>query len=106
MYKTGPDGLSGNDDCGQMSAWFVWSALGMYPMNPAGGEYVFGYPLLDRAEIALPDGKRLRIAVSRRKGGTTTGIVSARWNGKEIPVRSIEHRQLMQGGLLEFAVND
>lgn len=106
MYKTGPDGLSGNDDCGQMSAWFVWSALGMYPMNPASGEYVFGYPLIDRAEVVLPEGKHLRIAVSRRKGGSTKGIASARWKGKGIPVRSISHRQLMQGGLLELAVND
>jgi predicted alpha-1,2-mannosidase len=58
MYKLGPDGLSGNDDCGQMSAWLVWTALGMYPMNPASGEYVFGYPLVDEAYVQLPNGQQ------------------------------------------------
>ena len=46
QYNTTPNGLSGNEDCGQMSAWYIWSAMGLYPMNPASTEYEFGRPLL------------------------------------------------------------
>lgn len=103
MYKTGPDGLIGNDDCGQMSAWYVWTALGMYPMNPAGGEYVFGYPLIDAATLQLPNGKTLRIEV-KRKHGNMASIKAIRFNGRQLPVRSIHHRQLLEGGILELEV--
>lgn len=103
LYKTGPDGLSGNDDCGQMSAWFVWSALGMYPMNPVGGDYVFGYPLADRAVIRLPNGKTLTVRVNR-KSGPVPAITAVRFNGRAIPVKSIGHNALLQGGLLEMDV--
>lgn len=104
MYKTGPDGLVGNDDCGQMSAWYVWTSLGMYPMNPAGGEYVFGYPLIDAASIQLPNGKKLNITVKRKKGGEKK-ITAIRFNGKEIPVRSIQHQMLLEGGNLLMEVS-
>lgn len=65
LYKTGPDGLSGNDDCGRMSAWLVWSVLGMYPMNPVGGDYVFGYPLVDRVAFRLSNGRMITVTVKR-----------------------------------------
>ena len=55
MYANAPDGLCGNEDCGQMSAWFVWSALGMYPVEPGSGEVVLGTPMFKRA-VVLPDG--------------------------------------------------
>jgi len=103
LYKTGPDGLSGNDDCGQMSAWLVWTVLGMYPMNPVGGDYVFGYPLVDRAALHLPNGKRLTVNVNRRSGSVPS-IMAVRLNGKSMPVRSVGHKQLLQGGVLEFDV--
>ena len=103
LYKTGPDGISGNDDCGQMSAWLVWSVLGMYPMNPVGGDYVFGYPLVDRAAIRLPNGKKLTVKVNRRSGAVPM-ITGVRLNGKALPVRSVSHRALLQGGVLEFDV--
>ncbi|WP_165957980.1 GH92 family glycosyl hydrolase [Segetibacter sp. 3557_3] len=96
VYKLGPDGLSGNDDCGQMSAWLVWTALGMYPMNPASGEYVFGYPLVDEAMIALPNGKRLSIKVSKASSGEKR-IKKVSLNGKTL-VTSITHQQLLSGG--------
>lgn len=99
LYKTGPDGLSGNDDCGQMSAWFVFSALGFYPMNPASGEYMFGLPLVDNAEIRLPGGRSFRVE-TRSAGGRRSRIVRAEWNGKEIPVISLRHEQLLKGGRL------
>ena len=53
MYANAPDGLCGNEDCGQMSAWFVWSALGMYPVEPGSGEVVLGTPMFKRA-VVLP----------------------------------------------------
>ena len=104
MYKTGPDGLSGNDDCGQMSAWYVWSCLGMYPMNPAGGEYVFGYPLVKKATILLPNKKQLLIEVKNAPPSTREGIKNIYLNGKKIPVTSISHQQLLAGGKLVIEV--
>jgi len=100
IYKTGPDGLSGNDDCGQMSAWYIWSSLGMYPMNPASGEYVFGYPLIENATIQLPNKKQLRLQVNKLDQGGKEGIASIEFNGKKMPVTVITHRQLLQGGKL------
>ncbi len=105
MYKTGPDGLTGNDDCGQMSAWLVWSSLGMYPMNPASGEYVFGYPLIKNAIIQLPGKKRLEILVKKIKHPNKEGIYRVKLNGKQLPIISITHQQLLAGGKLEFEVN-
>jgi predicted alpha-1,2-mannosidase len=103
MYKTGPDGLIGNDDCGQMSAWYIWTCLGMYPMNPASGEYVFGFPLIKQATVQLPNKKRLQVQVvkTNKKG---TGIASIEFNGKKIPVHSISHLQLLQGGKMIYYV--
>jgi len=104
MYKNGPDGLTGNDDCGQMSAWYIWSSLGMYPMNPAAGEYVFGYPLLKKATILMPDKKKLQIRVHKLNKKNEKGIQSVLLNGKSIPVVSISHQQLLQGGKLVYNV--
>ena len=104
IYKTGPDGLSGNDDCGQMSAWYLWSCLGMYPMNPASGEYVFGYPLIEKATVLLPNKKQLQIQVNKLNQKGKEGIVSIQFNGRQIPVSSIKHEQLMKGGELVFRI--
>lgn len=101
MYKTGPDGLIGNDDCGQMSAWYIWTSLGMYPMNPASSEYIFGYPLIESARIQLPNGKELKIEVKNKK--VKNGYISkVKLNGKEIPISSIQHKQILEGGTLSF----
>ena len=105
LYRLGPDGLSGNDDCGQMSAWLVWTMLGMYPMNPASGEYVFGYPLLKEATIKLPNNKSLLIKVDKiKKQGETARIYKIIFNGKTIPVISITHKEMLKGGVLELDV--
>ncbi len=61
MYANAPDGLCGNDDCGQMSAWYIFSALGFYPVCPGSDEYALGSPLVKSAEIDLGDGKTLKI---------------------------------------------
>ncbi len=101
MYKTGPDGLVGNDDCGQMSAWYIWSCLGMYPMNPASGEYVFGVPLINSATINLPNKKQLQIEV-KESGKKGIGLKKVELNGVSIPIKFITHNQLMQGGKLVY----
>ena len=75
LYKDKPDGLSGNEDVGQMSAWYIFSALGFYPVNPANGVYVFGSPLIDEATIALPGGKTFRVVV--RNNSTTNKYIQS-----------------------------
>lgn len=104
MYKLGPDGLSGNDDCGQMSAWLVWTSLGLYPMNPAGGTYIFGYPLLKEATIQLPNKKILRIKTTIVDAQKAPSLTHVHFNGKTI-TRSINHKELLLGGTLEYFVN-
>jgi predicted alpha-1,2-mannosidase len=105
LYKLGPDGLSGNDDCGQMSAWLIWTMMGMYPLNPASGEYVFGYPLLKDAVISLPNNKKLAIKVNRiKKPGEPARIFGVSFDNKKIPVTSIKHSDLLKGGVLNFNI--
>lgn len=103
LYTTQPDGLSGNEDCGQMSAWYVWSALGMYPMNASSGEYVFGSPAVDKASLKLPNGKTFEIKVQRRSADEIY-IKQAILNGKPIPVQHLRHAQLMAGGTLQLVM--
>lgn len=110
-YDNTPEGLCGNDDCGQISAWYVWSALGFYPVNPANGVYVIGAPLVQKAVIHL-DPKFY-------KGGTFTIIVhsntkyapaskmdnyiqSAKLNGQPLNRPWITHEEIAAGGTLEF----
>jgi predicted alpha-1,2-mannosidase len=101
MYKADPDGVIGNDDCGQMSAWFILSALGFYPVDPVSAVYVFGSPLFDDAEVALGGGKTLRIR-ARGNGPDAPYVQSIRWNGKPWTRNWIDHAALAQGGELEF----
>jgi putative alpha-1,2-mannosidase len=61
QYNTTPNGLSGNEDCGQMSAWYIFSSIGIYPMNPASGEYQIGSPIFEKSTITLADGKKFVI---------------------------------------------
>lgn len=101
LYNATPEGLCGNEDCGQMSAWYVWSALGMYPMNPASGEYVMGSPLMDDATIYLPEGKIFKITV-QRNSGPNKYIQSIKLNGEIHPQAYLKHSDLMQGGTMEI----
>jgi predicted alpha-1,2-mannosidase len=105
LYSDKPDGLAGNEDCGQMSAWYVWSALGMYPMNASSGRYLFGTPMVDKAAIKLPNGKSFTIEV-KRASAASKYIQSVQLNGKTIPVKDITHQQLMQGGQMQFVLTD
>ncbi len=89
FYSPQPDGLCGNEDCGQMSAWYVFSALGFYPFNPCGGEYVLGAPQVSKAVLKLSDGKRFTISADDPNGKPPEGV-------------SIRHSQIMHGGELHF----
>ena len=101
MYKADPDGIIGNDDCGQMSAWFILSALGFYPVDPVSALYVFGSPLFDEAEMDLGGGKTLRVRASNN-GPDKPYIQSVRWNGQPWTRNWISHADLVKGGELVF----
>lgn len=102
MYRNAPDGLIGNEDCGQMSAWFVLSALGFYPVTPGSGGYVVGAPLFPEAELAFEDGRKLRI----RAEGKGPYVQSLRLNGRPHPKAWLEHSELMAGGELRFRMGE
>jgi len=103
FYLPKPDGLCGNDDCGQMSAWYVFSALGFYPFNPCGGTYVLGAPQIPKATIALPDGKALTV-VAKDLSKENKFVKSVTFNGKPLD-KTIEHADLMNGGELVFEMS-
>src|ERR1700751_3741797 len=101
MYRNDPDGLAGNEDCGQMSAWYIMSALGFYAVDPVSGNYVFGSPLFDRATIALGNGKTL---VIQAKGNAPTRpyVQSVTWDGKPYTRSWFSHAQIAKGGTIVF----
>jgi predicted alpha-1,2-mannosidase len=108
QYSNTPEGMCGNDDCGQISAWFVFSALGLYPLNPASGIYVIGSPLVEKATLQLDPkyyhgGTFTIIArdVSKQNGY----IKSARLNGKKLGRPWITHQEIASGGTLEFEMD-
>ena len=101
-YSTNRRGFDGNEDCGQMSAWYIFSALGFYPLDPASGEYELGCPLVDRAELTI-GGRRL--VVVKPKGAEADEIGAVRFNGRELRDNRIRHADLVQGGTLEFVAN-
>ncbi len=101
MYKDDPDGVIGNDDCGQMSAWFVLSALGFYPVDPVSAVYVLGSPLFDRAEVRLGEGQLLTVT-ARGNGPRLPYVQSVRWNGRPWTRNWIAHAELAKGGELVF----
>ncbi|MEM8908390.1 MAG: GH92 family glycosyl hydrolase, partial [Bacteroidota bacterium] len=99
QYNDTPHGLCGNEDCGQMSAWYVFSSIGLYPMNPASGIYDLGICLFDEVQIHLPNGKVFQIDNQNPTAERLTGL---RLNGESISDRRLSHAQLMQGGNLSF----
>jgi len=103
MYQNQADGLSGNEDCGQMSSWYVLSALGFYPVNPGGTQYVIGSPLVKNAEISLENGKVLKIT-TQNQSAENVYIQSMTWNGKPYTKGWIEHEQIMAGGSWEIVL--
>ena len=101
QYRDARDGLSGNEDCGQMSAWFVLSALGFYPVDPVSGHYVLGSPLVRSAELEVGQGRVLRI-VAHRNNARNVFVQRVRWNGEPYTRSWMAHAVLAAGGTLEF----
>jgi len=101
LYTTEPDGLAGNEDAGQMSAWYMFSALGFYPVNPVSGEYILGSPEVNSAKIALPNGKTFTV-IANNQSAKNIYVESVSLNGKKHPRFTISHKDIMAGGTLLF----
>lgn len=102
LYNNNYNGYAGNDDCGEMSAWYVFSAMGFYPVNPASGEYSVGLPLFDECVIHLPSGKDFSITADRRNPDSTK-VKKILLNGKPVKGQTLRHADLASGGTLHFA---
>jgi len=101
QYKPAPDGLVGNDDLGQMSAWLIFTALGFYPVAPGSNQYVLGRPFVDRALIHLPNGKLLTIE-SVNQTEEHGFLKDVLLNGKSLDRSYLTHEELMNGGEVKF----
>ena len=105
LYDNTPDGLSGNEDCGQMSAWFIFSAMGFYPVNPMGGIYVLGKPLFKTIVLDVGNGKLFSIEADNLSE-TNKYVQSATLNGTPLDRTWISHKELANGGELVFEMAD
>ena len=109
LYSAAPNGYCGDEDNGQTSAWYVFSALGFYPVCPASDEYVLGAPLFKRAEISLPDGNKVKIS-AENIGNTDepleTYIESMKVDGRKWKNNYLRHSELVDGASLEFRMQD
>jgi len=105
LYFPNPDGYCGDEDNGQTSAWYVFSALGFYPVTPGTDEYVFGSPLFPKAVITFENGNKLVIEASNNKSGNVY-IDDVRLNRKPVDRCFIRHRELQGGGKLYFRMTD
>ncbi|SMC91970.1 GH92 family glycosyl hydrolase [Pedobacter nyackensis] len=99
-YKNKPDGLSGNDDCGQMSAWYLFSTLGFYPLTPASGQYALGIPRFKAIIVKLKDNKQLKIQAP--EVGKEALLTKISFDGKVLDKPFISVKDIMKGGILEF----
>jgi len=105
MYSTDPDGLIGNEDCGQMSAWYVLSSMGFYPVTPASGIYIIGSPVLEEAKINLECGKSFVIK-AKNISDKNIYIQSATLNGEEYTKSYLKHETIMNGGEFVFIMGN
>ena len=103
QYRAAPDGLVGNDDLGQMSAWLLFTSLGFYPVAPGSNEYVIGRPFVDEATLHLPNGNTFRV-VAEHLSPSNAYIKSVTLNGKPLERLFIRHKELMGGGELRFVM--
>ena len=103
MYRNTMDGLSGNDDCGQMSAWYIFSAMGFYPVCPGSDQYVIGAPYMPYVNLTLPSGKTLEIKAPG-VSDKNRYVKSVKLNGVEITRNYLTHEEITSGGTLEFTM--
>ena len=104
QYRPAPDGLVGNDDLGQMSAWLLFTSLGFYPVAPASNEYVIGRPFVDEATLHLPNGKTFKV-VAEHLSAANAYIKAVTLNGKPLERMFLRHQEIMQGGELRFVMS-
>jgi predicted alpha-1,2-mannosidase len=103
QYAPTPDGLSGNDDLGQMSAWYVFTALGFYPVAPASNQYVIGRPFLAKATLELPNGRHFTV-IAEGLGKDHPYVGSVSLDGKPLDRVYLTHQEIMAGGTLKFVM--
>ena len=104
-YQDKIDGLCGNDDCGQMSAWYIFSCMGFYPVNPCGGKFVIGAPQISEAKIALPKNKNFTIK-AENISQKNIYVRSKTLNGKKYEKSTISYKDIMNGGTLVFQMTN
>ena len=105
LYSDKPDGLCGNDDCGQISAWYIFSAMGFYPVTPGQNTYAIGSPVFRKVSIELPRGKKFLIE-TQDNSDNSGFISSAKLNGKVYDKPFIAHENIIRGGTLHFVMSD
>lgn len=105
MYLNKPDGLCGNDDCGQMSAWYIFNTLGFYPVDPVSCQYVIGAPQAEEAIVKLPEGKTFTVR-AKNLSEANKYVQSITLNGKPYDKNTISHSDVMNGGIMEFVMTD
>ena len=103
MYNNAPDGLSGNEDVGQMSAWYVISACGLYQVEPAGGKFIIGSPLFQKAELNVGDGKTFTV-LAKNNSDKNIYVQRATLNGKPYTKSYISYDEIINGGTLELVM--
>ena len=101
LYSNNPDGMAGNEDCGQMSAWFLLSSIGFYSVDPVSTKYILGTPLFDRVTISLSNGKKL-VLEAKRDTPASIYIHTVQWNGQPHPRSWFTHKDIADGGRFNF----
>ena len=105
FYTNNPEGLCGNEDCGQMSAWYVFSSIGFYPVNPVDGKYFIGSPQFENVDLTLPNGKVFTVKANN-VSNEKIYIQSSKLNGEPFNRWFITYDEIQQGGILEFEMTD
>jgi predicted alpha-1,2-mannosidase len=105
QYHTGPDGLGGNDDCGQMSAWYIFTTLGFYPVAPGSGQYSLGSPAIDDAVLHLENGKTLEVQAINQSDKNVY-VKKVLLNDKPLDRLYITYDEIMNGGKLVFYMSE
>jgi putative alpha-1,2-mannosidase len=105
FYHDKPDGVIGNEDCGQMSAWYILSSLGFYPVFPASADYVIGSPLFDKATIQLPNGKKFTVETVNNSDKNIY-VQSIELNGNAYANSYIHHQDILNGGTIRMMMGD
>jgi predicted alpha-1,2-mannosidase len=104
MYSDKIDGMINNEDCGQMSSWYIFSAMGFYPVCPGDGQYIIGAPLFDEVAINLENGKQFKV-IAKNQSAKNIYIKSIKLNGKPYTKTYLQHKDIMKGGTIEFEMS-